>query len=123
MVDSESNSSLHTSETAEAEGDIHSTIQVQQSIILGQRLGFGRDFFQNLCRHFLQPYAEFEHRRFRTSPPASHLPMRPYELHVGMRCQVQQHRRLLAIELLRKRHHWLRTPCGSVDCTIDANFE
>src|SRR5438876_1631711 len=104
MVDSESNSSLSHEQDRRTRGDIHSTVQTQSCIILSQRLGFGRDFSQNLCRHFLQPYAEFEHRRFRASPPASQLPMRTYELHVGMRCQVQLNRRLLAIEFLRKRH-------------------
>src|SRR5258708_26940378 len=49
--------------------------------------------------------------------------MSAHELHLRVRRQVQQQRRLLTIELLRKSHDRLRAPCRTIGRSVNADVE
>src|SRR5208282_3966276 len=66
----------------------------------GHRLGFRGGLAQNVGGHFFQFDIELEHRRFGAAPPARHFPVQAYKLHVRVRGQVKQQRRLATIKLL-----------------------
>src|SRR6185369_4957713 len=80
---------------------------------LGQYLG--RNFFQSHLKH--------KHRLLRSATPPVHFPMRANELHIPRLRQVQQHRRLPTVILLRETKHRLRLPCRAVDGSEDAHIE
>src|ERR1700754_2655881 len=57
---------------------------------------------QDVSGNLFQRSADFEAGRFRATPPTIHLPMRSNELDVRLRREVEQHRSLADIELLRE---------------------
>ena len=78
------------------------TTRLPTGFQLGQGFRFGGGFFQDVRRDFFKPHVEFEHGGLGAAAPAGDFPVEADELHVGMRGQIKQQRRLTAIKFLGK---------------------
>src|SRR5882724_2787291 len=78
--------------------------------VSGQGFRLGGGFFKNLGWHLSHGDVKFERGSLGATAPTIDLPMSAHEFDFRMCRDVQQHRMLCAIKLLRKRCDWLGTP-------------